>query len=242
MSRARAVAAAVLGFVLLGARAGAQPPEAARATEAADARAAAPDAASEEAPGAGAQADTAAARAPVERLYAALGDVMGRADALGFEGRRAALEPVVAQSYDVAFMAQLILGAEWKRLTPEQRERWIETFTRFTVATYADRFDGPRVRFEIGAVQPAGGGTRLVRTKLHRRDDEPVELDYRVRAANGGWRIVDVYLSGTVSELALRRSEYAALLKREGFDALLAAMERKIAAAKAGTAEQAGAP
>ena len=46
-----------------------------------------------------------------------------------------------------------------------------------------------------------------------------------------------MYLSGTVSELALRRSEYAALMRREGFDALLAAVRQKIAAAEAGTVE-----
>jgi phospholipid transport system substrate-binding protein len=187
-------------------------------------------------------ADPAALRAPVERLYAALEDVMRRADALGFDGRYEALEPVVSSSYDVPFMAQLILGAEWRRLAPEQQARWVDTFTRFTVSTYADRFDRAGLRFEVGAAEPAAQGTHLVRTTLLRETGEPVKLDYRVRPSGGGWRIVDVYLSGTVSELALRRSEYSALMKREGFDALLAAMETKIAAAKAGTAEEAGAP
>jgi phospholipid transport system substrate-binding protein len=186
--------------------------------------------------------DAAAARAPVERLYAALADVLQRADALGFDGRYRTLEPVVSSSYDVPFMAQLILGSEWRRLAPERQARWVETFTRFTVSTYADRFDHPGLRFEIGAVEPAAQGTSLVRTTLLPEDDEPVKLDYRVRPSSESWRIVDVYLSGTVSELALRRSEYSALIKREGFDALLAAMEQKIAAAKAGTAEEAGAP
>jgi phospholipid transport system substrate-binding protein len=186
--------------------------------------------------------DPAASRAPVERLYAALEDAMARADALGFDGRYGALEPVVASSYDMPFMAQLILGSAWRGLAPEQQARWIGSFTRFTVSTYADRFDGLNVRFEVGATEPAAQGTSLVHTTLHRKDDEPVKLDYRVRAAADGWRIVDVYLNGTVSELALRRSEYSALMKREGFDALLAALEAKSAAAKAGTADEAGAP
>ena len=58
-----------------------------------------------------------------------------------------------------------------------------------------------------------------------------------MRTAAAGWRISDVFLSGTVSELALRRSEYGALMRREGFDALLAAVRKKIAAAEAGTSE-----
>lgn len=189
-----------------------------------------------------AAADPAALRAPVERLYAALADAGLRADALGFEGRYQALEPVVASSYDLAFMAQLILGSEWRRLAPEQQARWVETFGRFTVSTYADRFDRADLRFEIGATEPAAQGTSLVRTSLQRGSNEPVALDYRVRPSEAGWRIVDVYLSGTVSELALRRSEYASLVKRDGFDALLAAIDQKIAAARAGAPDEPAAP
>jgi phospholipid transport system substrate-binding protein len=68
-----------------------------------------------------------------------------------------------------------------------------------------------------------------------------VQLDYRLRKANGNgdWRIVDVYLNGTVSELALRRSEYSSLIKREGFQALLAALHERIDSLAAAPADQA---
>jgi phospholipid transport system substrate-binding protein len=187
--------------------------------------------------------DAAAVRAPVERLYAALLDVMKRAGELGFEGRYRALDPVITASYDVPFMAELILGRQWKTLSPEQQKQWVETFTRLTVSTYADRFDAfSGERFEVGGVEPATQGTSMVRTSLVRSDGDPVKLDYRMRQNAGHWRIIDVYLSGTVSELALRRSEYSALMRRDGFDALLAAVGKKIEAAEAGTSEEAGAP
>ena len=170
-------------------------------------------------------------------LYAGLGDVIARAR-LDFAGRYAALQPVVAESFDLQFMAELILGRPYKELAPEQQQTWVETFARLTTSTYADRFDSDSgVRFEIDAVEPAAQGTALVRTRLLRTDGEPVKLDYRMRNAAAGWRISDVFLSGTVSELALRRSEYGALMRREGFDALLAAVRKKIAAAEAGTGE-----
>jgi phospholipid transport system substrate-binding protein len=177
-------------------------------------------------------------RAPVERLYTGLGDVMKRSASLDFAGRYAALQPVVAESFDLPFMAELILGRPYKELSPEQQQTWLETFGRLTTSTYADRFDSDAgVRFEVLGVEPAAQGTALVRTRLHRTDGEPVKLDYRMRKAAAGWRISDVFLSGTVSELALRRSEYGALMRREGFDALLAAVRKKIAAAEAGTGE-----
>ena len=183
--------------------------------------------------------DAATLREPVERLYAALLDVMKRAGELGFEGRYQALEPVVASSYDVPFMAELILGRQWRELTPEQQKLWLETFARLTVSTYADRFDAwSGESFEVGAVETGTQGTWVVRTKLVRTDGEPVGLDYRMRLSPNGWRIIDVFLNGTVSELALRRSEYSVLMKRDGFDALMAAVKEKIAAAEAGTSEE----
>jgi phospholipid transport system substrate-binding protein len=60
-------------------------------------------------------------------------------------------------------------------------------------------------------------------------NEDDVQLNYRLIEKNGEWRVIDVYLNGTVSELALRRSEYSSALKREGFDELLASIETKIA-------------
>jgi phospholipid transport system substrate-binding protein len=187
--------------------------------------------------------DGAAARAPVERLYAGLLEAMKQADALGFEGRFHKLQPVVTGSYDLPFMAQIVLGHQWKDFSPEQQATWLDTFARLTVSTYADRFDGyDGERFEIDGAEPSAQGTEIVHTRLVRTRDEPVKLDYRMRQTPEGWRIIDVYLNGTVSELALRRSDYAGLLRKEGFEALLAAVRGKIAAAEAGTSEKEDAP
>ena len=48
-----------------------------------------------------------------------------------------------------------------------------------------------------------------------------------------------MYLNGTVSELALRRSEYSSLIKRDGFKALLAALDERIDTLAATPADQA---
>jgi len=181
--------------------------------------------------------DAAAVRAPIERLYAALLEVMQQADELGFAGRFAKLEPVVKGTYDLEFMASRVIGRQYQRLEPEQQAIWLETFGRLTISTYADRFDGfDGERLEIGDVETSRGGTSIVRTVLYPAKDDPVQLDYRMRPnGEGEWRIVDVYLSGTVSELALRRSDYSGVLRSDGFEALRTAVETKIAAAEAGT-------
>jgi phospholipid transport system substrate-binding protein len=87
-------------------------------------------------------------------------------------------------------------------------------------------------------VEPATYGTVLVHTRLDEPNDEGVALDYRLRMVDGQWRIIDIYLNGTVSELALRRSEYSALIQREGFEALLAKLDERINDLKEPSADQ----
>ncbi len=175
-------------------------------------------------------------KAPVERLHAGLDQAMRRAEELGFEGRYELLDPVLSGAYDLEWMAAKSLGRHWKKLSMEERTRWTALFRELTVSTYADRFDGfTGERFETMSVEPSAQETLLVHTRIVRTDGDPVALDYRVRARQNGFRIIDVYLEGTVSELALRRSDYSALVKREGFDSLVDAIEEKIGEAQRGT-------
>jgi phospholipid transport system substrate-binding protein len=161
-----------------------------------------------------AESDATAARAVVERFYTELLEVMKRGEELAYQERYARLDPVVQKVYDLPFMSAKTLGRHWKGLSEEDRGRWISTFTRLTISTYADRFEYETV---------------MVRTQILPVDEEPVELDYRLRGADGSWRIIDVFMNGTVSELALRRSEYSSVVKRDGFESLLSSMEEKIA-------------
>ena len=65
-----------------------------------------------------------------------------------------------------------------------------------------------------------------------------LNVGYRLRRSEAGWRIIDIYFNGTVSELALRRSEYSSLIKREGFDALLVKLDERIAEYATGNVEE----
>ncbi|HXZ85597.1 MAG TPA: ABC transporter substrate-binding protein [Myxococcota bacterium] len=164
----------------------------------------------------------------IDRFHAVLLDVMKNATALGLEGRKTKLGPALDATYDFPAMAQRSLSTHWAELTPEQRDHFVEVFRAMTLRTYAARFDGyDGERFETLAQEPSIANTVIVRSVLHAKDED-VHLDYRMRATPAGFRVIDVYLSGTVSELALRRSEYTSVFERDGFDALIAALERKI--------------
>lgn len=165
----------------------------------------------------------------IDAFHAQLLDVMKHAEALGFDGRKAKLEPVLDATYDFPAMAQRSLGSAFATLDEAQRERFTEVFRGMTVRTYATRFTGwTGESFETLGQEPSLAGTVIVRSVVHAKPED-VSLDYRLRETPAGWRVIDVYLKGTVSELALRRSEYSAVLEREGFEALVSALERKVA-------------
>jgi phospholipid transport system substrate-binding protein len=97
------------------------------------------------------------------------------------------------------------------------------------VANYAGQFDGYSGQtFETLGEEPARMETVVVKSVLVDPKGDNVELNYRMRELNGAWKIVDIYLDGTVSELALRRSEFSSIVKRENFDGLIAAIDAKI--------------
>ena len=181
-------------------------------------------------PAAAEEPDLDAAREPIETLYTALLGAMKGGDGMGLEGRRAYVAPAVDAAYDVGFMASKALGRHWRGLEDEQRSAWIETFRQLTINTYASRFKSfSGQAFEVGDVDTASRGTAVVNTRIVSPGLEPVEIRYRMRPVEeAGWRIIDVYLNGTVSELALRRSEYSSVIKREGFDYLARTLREKI--------------
>ena len=55
-----------------------------------------------------------------------------------------------------------------------------------------------------------------------------------MRQEPGGWKVIDIYLSGTVSELAARRSEFVAVLQRNGAEGLVQLIEQRTAALRSG--------
>jgi phospholipid transport system substrate-binding protein len=166
------------------------------------------------------QVDPAVGR--VRAFYDALLATMKQADRLGIRGRYDKLAPVISSTFDLAAMTRIAVGPEWNSIAPELQSKLIESFTRMTVATYASRFDGySGERFEVEPASEVRTTGRVVHTKLFPSNGEPITLNYLMRGSDDNWRIVDVYLTGTISELATRRSEFASILKNGGPSALI---------------------
>ena len=160
--------------------------------------------------------------ATVERLHAALIEVMKEAKPLGYEGRRQRLDPVIRAAYDLRLMTEIVMGPAWKSLSQDDQSAIVAAFSDWTIANYASRFDGwDGEAFVTGDQADGGRGTVIVHTKLTSQKDEPVALDYRLRKGDDGWRIIDIFADSAISELATRRSEFASVLSQGGLPVLL---------------------
>jgi phospholipid transport system substrate-binding protein len=163
----------------------------------------------------------------VKGLYDALLSTMKNGRTLGQSGRFAQLDPVIRRSFDIATMARLSVGPSWTGLSEAQRQQATDSYGRYISATYAERFDSyAGQKLEVIREDPAASGV-MVRSRIIKADGDPVAVDYMMRRSGEVWLISDIYLDSAISEVATRRSEFAAILKHEGIDGLIAALNRK---------------
>jgi phospholipid transport system substrate-binding protein len=153
---------------------------------------------------------------------------MQHAAELRVQGRYDKLAPVVGATFDLAAMTRIAVGPPWSAFAADTQAALVDGFTRMTIATYAARFDGySGERFDVDAVVETRTAGRVVHTQLVKANGEPVVLYYLMRASGGRWRAVDVYLTGTISELATRRSEFSAILDAGGPAALVESLRQQ---------------
>jgi phospholipid transport system substrate-binding protein len=163
----------------------------------------------------------------VQGLYDALLSTMRNGRTLGGSGRFSQLAPVIRSSFDVASMARLSVGPSWTGLSEAQRQEVTESYGRYISAIYADRFDSYNgQKLEVTGEQSAPFGL-LVKSRIIKSNGEPVEVDYVMRQNGESWLIADIYLDSAISEVATRRSEFGTILKTQGIDGLIAALNRK---------------
>jgi phospholipid transport system substrate-binding protein len=170
--------------------------------------------------------------APVHKLCDSLIEAMKEGAKLGMQGRENKLRPVVETAYDMLAVTRTTLGTAANKLSPEDLQKLSDAYGRFSVATYADqfaKFGGEH--FEIGEPHPGAiAGTMVVPSVIVGGDGSRTEIDYVMHEANGGWGITDVLFNGTISQVAVRRSEFVPIYRQNGLQALVDLLDQKTAA------------
>jgi phospholipid transport system substrate-binding protein len=158
----------------------------------------------------------------IEMFYTTLLETMKQGPQLGVEGRYKKLQPAIEATYNLPEMTKLVVGSSWTTISPADQKPLIAAFERMTIASYASNFksfDGEK--FTVAPDTETRGLDHIVRSQLELADKPPISLIYRMRHTGRAWKIIDVYLAGTISQIDLRRSEFSSTVKAGGATALV---------------------
>lgn len=167
---------------------------------------------------------------PVTMLDNALISLMKSASANdSFQARYQQLAPVIEQSYNLDLVTQNSVGFLWSTLSADEQKELVDLFTQFTISSYVSQFSG--YSGQTLAVQPntkALGQKKIVVTQLKSTNGSSVEIDYVMGKDGDNWKINDVLLDGTISQVAVHASDFASLVKSGDASKLISALKAKI--------------
>jgi phospholipid transport system substrate-binding protein len=175
------------------------------------------------------------AASPIAALNAGLLSIMHAGASTPFATRMKTLQPVVEQTFDLRLILRNSVGPRWTAFDAAQQTALLAAFTDFTVASWVanfDSFDGER--FEILPDVRKIGSDQVVRTRIVPGSGSPTRLDYVMRDIDNGWKAVDILLNGSISRVAVQRSDFRAQLASGDPGPLIAMLRDKVTALAAG--------
>lgn len=144
-----------------------------------------------------------------------------RDQSISLSDRETKVRQLLEANFDLDLIGRYVLGPSWRNASPEQRETYLQLFREWVVRTYARRLGGYTGQtFEIVGSKPLGNTDAIVDTKISRPSGPPILAGWRVRNTNGHFKILDVMVEG-VSMVVTQRSEFRAVVARNGVDGLI---------------------
>lgn len=169
-----------------------------------------------------------AVTAPIRQLYNALLAAMKAGRSAPFMQRADVIGPAVDRAFDLPYILQTAVGFLWASLPQDQKTKLETAFRNYTLATYVSEFDSySGQQFEVlPGTRPVGSDEQVVHTEIVSGGDTHV-LDYVMRQVGGAWKAIDVLLDGSISRVAVMRSDFRRLLSRGGAGALASDLQRR---------------
>jgi phospholipid transport system substrate-binding protein len=153
----------------------------------------------------------------IEAFYAKLVDTMKRGKELGINGRYKELTPIVETTFDLPGMARFSVGPAWNTISAMDQKAITDAFTRMTIANYAKNFASfGGEQFTTDPMVKMRNEDKVVESTLVGSDKAITPFNYRMHKVGDAWKVVDVYLNGTVSQLALKRSDFSSTVASSG--------------------------
>ncbi len=135
--------------------------------------------------------------------------------------REKRVRDLLRQNFDVDAIGKFALSKHWRTATDAQRKEYLKLFENMIVGTYAQRFgEYSGQQFKVGGTKPINDRDSVVSSQVIQKDGPPLNIEWRVRNANGQFKVLDVFIEN-VSMAITQRSDFDAVVQRSGIDGLL---------------------
>jgi phospholipid transport system substrate-binding protein len=126
------------------------------------------------------------------------------------------LKPAVEKAFDLPAMTATAVGPSFASMPDADKKALTEAFSRMTIANYAKNFDSfGGEKFTVEPASIARGSDHFVKSNL-KTAKETIAFNYRMHQVGSEWKVTDVYLAGNISQMAQKRSDFAATLASGG--------------------------
>ncbi len=133
---------------------------------------------------------------------------------------------VINRTYDTEKMLKMIIGSDWKNQENEKKNELIMVFENYISKNYLNRFSKiQNVSFSNEKKEKISSDFFLVRSNLIIKQ-EKISIDYLLHLKEDTWKIFDVLLDGSVSEIATKKSEFRIYIKEKKIDELIKALKK----------------
>jgi phospholipid transport system substrate-binding protein len=145
--------------------------------------------------------------------------------------RRSAMEVIIDKRFDFRAMSQRTLATNWKKASDAEKQEFTDLFSQLIQSSYVGKLEAYTNETVEYVAEKAKGRKAVVET-LIKTASADIPLNYKMYSKDGNWLVYDVIIEG-VSLISNYRSSYQTIVKKEGFDGLMAKMKAKIEELKA---------
>jgi len=146
------------------------------------------------------------------------------------ELERSEVKKLVGSFLDYGELAKRALNKNWDKITPKQREEFVETLRQLVERSYLRQMHGsPNYNIKYEKEEKNGSEADVTATlnTVARGKKTKVALEYKMLWKDGHWLVYDV-VTDEQSMLENYRAEFNKIINRDGFDALLKKMRKKL--------------
>ena len=135
------------------------------------------------------------------------------------------LRSVINDVIDFRAMGEGALGRHWSKLSTEQQDEFVETFSKIIRTHSLASLDVYRADVEYGEITVSNSNARVVTTTMFK--DVPTEVIYELRFTGEEWLATDIILDEVSTVRGYARS-FQSVIRKKGFDELMAKLRKKL--------------